>query len=532
MSQMPVNMDVSSGGGYGEISAISEFYRGREILITGGTGFIGKVLVEKLLRSCPHLSKIYLIIRSKKGKDVRQRLNELLNASIFDNIKKQQPEQLGKVIAVPGDITLPDLGLSNGDQAMLTENVSIVFHSAATVKFDEALKPSVAMNLLGTKRIVQLCQKLSKLEALIHVSTAYCNCNMEVVMEQIYPPPARPEEIIHCIENMDEKILDTITPQIIGDRPNTYTYTKALAETVLLEMNGELPIAIVRPSIVTAAWREPLAGWVDNLNGPTGLFVGAGKGVLRTLLCHKDYITDLIPVDIVINVMIAVAWKTATSRQRKLMVYNCTTGVSNPIYWRDVERLIKESILMRPCENVIWYPGGSFKGSRFFNSICVALSHLLPAYLMDACTRIAGRKPIMVTVQNKLLRAAECLEFFTTHEWKFTNTNVLKLYESLPPSDRESFNFNVNDVNWQEYMQLYWLGIRRFILKEDTSNDSAARSRLRKVYWIHRISQLVLFLLVWRLLMFRSQTMSSAWFSLFKFVTQISRLLLSQLSIR
>ncbi|RZF33950.1 hypothetical protein LSTR_LSTR010433, partial [Laodelphax striatellus] len=55
---------------------------GREILITGGTGFIGKVLVEKLLRSCSHLSKIYLIIRSKKGKDVRQRLNELLNASI------------------------------------------------------------------------------------------------------------------------------------------------------------------------------------------------------------------------------------------------------------------------------------------------------------------------------------------------------------------------------------------------------------------------------------------------------------------
>ncbi|RZF42877.1 hypothetical protein LSTR_LSTR014703 [Laodelphax striatellus] len=162
------------------------------------------------------------------------------------------------------------------------------------------------------------------------------------------------------------------------------------------------------------------------------------------------------------------------------MVYNCTTGVSNPIYWRDLERLIKESILLQPCENVIWYPGGSFKGSRFMNNICVAISHLLPAYLMDTCTRIAGRKPIMVTVQNKLLRAAECLEFFTTHEWKFTNTNMLKLYESLPPSDRELFNFDVNDINWQEYMQLYWLGIRRFILKEDLSNDSAARSRLRK----------------------------------------------------
>lgn len=57
---------------------------------------------------------------------------------------------------------------------------------------------------------------------------------------------------------------------MIGDRPNTYTYTKAIAEQLIGLERGDLPIAIVRPSIVVAGWREPLKGWVDNMNGPTG----------------------------------------------------------------------------------------------------------------------------------------------------------------------------------------------------------------------------------------------------------------------
>lgn len=70
---------------------------------------------------------------------------------------------------IQGDVTQSELGINHLDQKTLTDNVSIVFHSAATVKFDEALKLSVAMNLLGTKRLVHLCYKMTKLEVSVPI---------------------------------------------------------------------------------------------------------------------------------------------------------------------------------------------------------------------------------------------------------------------------------------------------------------------------------------------------------------------------
>lgn len=56
---------------------------------------------------------------------------------------------------------------------------------------------------------------------------------------------------------MDDGIVRDITPRLIGDRPNTYTYTKALAEFVVQQEQDKLNIAIIRPSIVGASWQEP-----------------------------------------------------------------------------------------------------------------------------------------------------------------------------------------------------------------------------------------------------------------------------------
>lgn len=113
------------------------------------------------------------------------------------------------------------------------------------------------------------------------MSTAYCNCDRKDVEEKIYPAPYDPEQIIACTTWMDDGLVEELTPKLIANRPNTYTFTKALAESMLRAESGSLPVAIVRPSIVLSSFREPVAGWVDNWNGPTGIIAAAGKGFFR-----------------------------------------------------------------------------------------------------------------------------------------------------------------------------------------------------------------------------------------------------------
>jgi len=66
---------------------------------------------------------------------------------------------------------------------------------------------------------------------------------------------------------------------------------------------------------VTAALKEPFPGWIDNINHITGIIAGMAKGILRVVRCKKELVADIIPVDIAINLMIAVAWYTATQNQ-------------------------------------------------------------------------------------------------------------------------------------------------------------------------------------------------------------------------
>lgn len=127
-----------------------------------------------------------------------------------------------------------------------------------------------------------------RLQALIHVSTAYCNCDRLDIAEEIYPVAKEPEQVIALTQWMDDEMVEDLTPNLIANRPNTYTFTKALTERMLQRDRGSLPVAIVRPSIVLSAYKEPVAGWVDNWNGPTGIIAAVGKGLFRYHYCVRS----------------------------------------------------------------------------------------------------------------------------------------------------------------------------------------------------------------------------------------------------
>lgn len=148
-----------------DYNPIKECYRNQEIFITGATGLIGKSLVEKFLRYFPDIKQIYLLFREKKGKTVKQRLEEFKNHGIFNLVRQQQPEALNKIIAIKGDITEINLGLSLDDIKLL-ENTSFVFHVAATIRFDEPLKKAILQNTRATREALKIAETFKNLKNL------------------------------------------------------------------------------------------------------------------------------------------------------------------------------------------------------------------------------------------------------------------------------------------------------------------------------------------------------------------------------
>lgn len=99
---------------------------------------------------------------------------------------------------------------------------------------------------------------------------------------------------------------------------------------------------------VIGSWKEPDYGWVDNMNGPTGLMVGAGKGVIRTMLCNSDHFVDVVPCDMAVNATIALAWRVGLENPDKPLFLNVTESRENTITWRYAIETGKKHALSNP----------------------------------------------------------------------------------------------------------------------------------------------------------------------------------------
>ncbi|CAG5958538.1 unnamed protein product [Menidia menidia] len=372
------------------------FGRRKSVLISGATGFMGKVLLEKLLRSCPEVGAVYVLVRSKAGQSPKARVADMVNCKLFERLQAEQPGFAEKIIAVNSDLTQSELNLSKGDQSVLAEKVHIVFHCAATIRFNEPLKDAMQLNVQATQKMLALAHRMKHLEAFVHISTAYAHCDREIIEEVVYPPPVDYRRLIDTLDWMDDDLVSALTPKLIGERPNTYTYTKALAEYLVLQEAGDLNVAIVRPSIVGASWKEPFPGWIDNFNGPSGIFIAAGKGILRTMRASNDAVADLVPVDVVINATLAAGWYSgsqAGNRLKNILVYNCTTGGINPFRWGEVEYHVISTFKRNPLEQAFRRPNVNLTSNHLINQYWIAVSHKAPAFLYDLYLRLIGREP-------------------------------------------------------------------------------------------------------------------------------------------
>mgnify|MGYP005984419535 CR=1 FL=1 len=299
-----------------------------------------------------------------------------------------------KLYCISGDTTQANLNISNDDQKTLQDNVDVVFHMAATVRFDQTLKAAVTHNTVGTKNLLDFLCTFKKLAAFVHVSTSYCHCTHVELHEKVYQAPHDPRKILDMVTWMDDDLLNFLTPRLIQKWPNTYAYSKCLTEQLVVEYSSKIPIVIARPSIVTAAWKEPYAGWVDNLHGPTGLIVGAGKGVIRSMHCNPDFEANLVPVDCTINSLSIIGWKLGSSPSNNVQLYHLTANNDNSISWGNALQMGRKHFYDNPFSVCLWYPGGSIKSYYWYHMMSVIFLHIIPAYLVDFLMMLTGNKPL------------------------------------------------------------------------------------------------------------------------------------------
>lgn len=198
----------------GKLQLITEFYAGKDVFMTGGTGFMGKVLIEKLLRSCPDVGTIHLLVRGRKGKTPAQRVEQLKENPLFGRLKTENPAALNKLNAIEGDVSEIGLGLTKESLKSL-ENVEIIFHVAASVRFDDPLKDAIIMNARGTREVMIFGENLKNLKICVHVSTTYCNPDQKSIEEKLYPAPADWQSSIKIAETLDQDILDIFTEKYV-----------------------------------------------------------------------------------------------------------------------------------------------------------------------------------------------------------------------------------------------------------------------------------------------------------------------------
>uniref|UniRef100_A0A3Q3D9C1 Fatty acyl-CoA reductase n=1 Tax=Hippocampus comes TaxID=109280 RepID=A0A3Q3D9C1_HIPCM len=484
------------------MTSVADYYAGKNVLITGATGFMGKVLVEKLLRCCPQVRALFLLVRPKAGQSMQQRVDDMIKCKLFDRVREDDAHFHRKIVPISSELTEPGLAISPEDADKLAACVNIVFHCAATIRFDEPLKHAVQLNVIGTQQLLGLARRMRHLEAFIHISTAYANCNRKHIDEVIYPPPVEPRKLIESLEWMDDRIVQDITPRLIGNRPNTYTYTKALAEYVVQQEQDKLNIGIIRPSIVGASWQEPFPGWIDNFNGPSGVFIAAGKGILRTMRANNDAVADLIPVDVVINLTLAAGWYTAVHK----LVPRCPPG---PLQKHHVMSSFKRN----PLEQAFRRPNANITSNYLIYQYWILVSHKFPALLYDLVLRLTGQKPQMMRIFNRLHKAISLLEYFSSQDWEWNSENVNMLMAQLSPEDRKvTFNFDVRQLNWPEYIENYCIGTKKYVLNEDMSDIPAARQHLRKLRNIRYTFNTVLVVFIWRVFIARSQMARNIWY--------------------
>jgi len=320
---------------------------------------------------------------------------------------------------------------------------------------------------------------------------------------------------------MDKEMVALATPKLIGPKSNAFSFSHWLAETLLAEEEKNLPsISIIRVSIIGAAWKEPYPGWVEKSNGPSELFVAAGRGYLRSMKGDLQDILDIVPVDIPVNLLITAAWqKYIEETNEHITIYHCTSSGLNPFHWQEMSNYFTEYSKRIPYEHAFRRPNLSVTSHSLIHDSYVFFSHLIPAYLADIGLCLIGRKPHIVNIYKNLHRTLLSLETFTIRgeiQCSYDSLNSLRQLISETNNSNE-FYFDIRALHWPTYIESYLIGIKRYVLNEDINCLNGAQKHLNNLRNIRWTFNTIILVLLWRIFISKRPTARNLWYFIINF---------------
>ena len=505
---------------------LREALAGKRIAITGGTGFLGTALIERLLRSVPDCEVALLVRPGRRGPADRVR-REILRNNCFDRLRRELGDDFDAMVerrvqVMAGDVGVDGLGLDEAGRAVLA-SCEVVIHSAATVSFDSPLDSAVEINLLGPSRVAETLLHLSGAAGapgphLIAVSTAYVAGSRRGRAPEAPLPDTpwstevdwRPEVAAARraradadAESRDPKMLARFqrearrelgaagTPLLsaraekfrqewVNDRmvdigksraqglgwPDAYAYTKALGERALLETRRDLPLTIVRPSIIESAMAEPVPGWIRGFRMADPVIISYAKGLLKEFPGVPEGVIDVIPVDLVVASILAVA---ARGPLEEPDVFHSASGARNPLRYRQLVELVRDWFMQHPLadsrDQPITVPEWSFPGrrrvqkqlSRASQALDVAERGLQSLPLRGRQADLSARLEERRDEVERALSYVELYGAYTETEAIFSVDRLLELHQSMPARDRAEFNLDPAVINWPDFCQNVYL---------------------------------------------------------------------------
>ncbi|TVU10557.1 hypothetical protein EJB05_44098 [Eragrostis curvula] len=494
-----------------EEGRIAGYFKNKSVLITGSTGFLGKILVEKILRVQPDVKRIYLPVRAADAASAKERVEtEVIGKELFGLLRETHGKGFQsfiqeKIVPLAGDIIYENFGVEGSRLLEMTQELNVIVNGAATTNFYERYDVALDVNVMGVKHMCQLAKKCPNLEVILHVSTAYVVGEKEgLVSERPFKNGETLREGMHLDIDAELQLARDCKRQLVEDDreknerkamkelglararefgwPNTYVFTKALGEMTLGQLRGDIPAVIVRPSIITSIQKDPLPGWIEGTRTIDAFLIGYAKQNLPCFLADLDLTMDVIPGDMVVNAMMAatVAHASPPAAQRRQQqqdetVYHATSSLRNPAPYAVLYRTGLRYFDEHPRVGKNGEPVGTRK-IHFFSTIAafqlyMVVKYKLPLEMLHLINLLCfGLFSQLYNDLNKkykfVMQLVDLYGPFALFKGCFDDLNMEKLRLAMEGEDRVTFNFDPKSMDWDDYFyRTHIPGVMKHVLK-------------------------------------------------------------------